>query len=682
MTTSEAASAEAATAIDQAARLEAARNNAADSKLSDVSSLQVGPSTAAATNGSRRGAATAGEATVFAEHSPQGRLIAQRGLYAGPSAVVSKDLYAEVLEGAVTRRRESLTLESSTRVSGNTYFGRFPASYWQRWTGVREVRLEAVVTGDGYLAVRASDVEGESRTVTTQEIEGAKKLAVTLAAKIDKFFDGGALWLDLETEAGQKLTVEHVRWTVAPPGKIRPTAVTICTMNRADDCLRNLRVLASDLPSLETLDAIYVVDQGTDRLASRDGFWQVVKDLSGKLRYIVQPNLGGAGGFTRGLYEVAGNTNTEHANVLFMDDDVLLEPDLIIRLTAFSNRATKPIIVGGQMLNLLHPQQLHVGAEYANLNKLQAGKPVTHSLATADLLEVNEETGKPNRQERRLDAAYNGWWSCLIPYEVVQKIGYPMPFFFQWDDIEYGYRARANGFATVTLPGAGVWHADFSWKDWDEWSRYFNLRNSIITAALHSDFDLTVLCRTLLAQLVRYLVSMQYGMSHTLIKSVEDFLQGPRILHDGGVAAMREIREIRARYPETKRHDATEIPGIASNDIGIVNSASKPSRHRLILLKRIFDRLRDKPRYLLGAIASDDTHWWHVSLFGTAVITDASQEGVRVRKYDRDRTFELGKQGIKVLTRLRREGHTVQAQYRRALPELTSRENWKRLYQL
>ncbi|MBV9059945.1 MAG: hypothetical protein JO296_06715, partial [Pseudonocardiales bacterium] len=46
MTTSEAAPAEAPTAIDRAARLEAARNNAADSKLSDVSSLQLGPSAA------------------------------------------------------------------------------------------------------------------------------------------------------------------------------------------------------------------------------------------------------------------------------------------------------------------------------------------------------------------------------------------------------------------------------------------------------------------------------------------------------------------------------------------------------------------------------------------------------------------------------------------------------------
>ncbi|WP_216212991.1 glycosyltransferase [Amycolatopsis aidingensis] len=644
--------------------------------------------------GNGAGAADPAEAEVFAERAPQGRLLAQRGLYAGPSDLVSKDLYAEVVRGVAARGRRGVTLEPSARVSGNTYFGRFPASYWQRWTEVRQVRVEAVVNGSGTLAVGASDPEGESRVVAANTVRDAEQATVTFEAKIDRFLDGGALWLDLETEAGERLTVEGVRWTVEPPEKIRPTAVTICTMNRVDDCLATLKALAGDLSSLETLDAIYVADQGSDPVESRETFAGVAAELGDKLHYIRQPNLGGAGGFTRGLYEVAGrlagaegsgrqdSAVTEHANVLFMDDDVLLEPDLVIRLTAFSNKAANPMIVGGQMLNLLHPNQLHVGAEYARLNTLEPGQPVEHSLTTADLLGVDEETGKPNRQERRLDAGYNGWWSCLIPYEVVKEIGYPMPYFFQWDDAEYSYRARAHGFPTVTLPGAGVWHADFHWKDWDEWHRYFNLRNSIITAALHSPFNLNLLSRVLLAQVVRYLLSMQYGLTATLIKAVEDFLEGPEILADGGVAAMKEIREIRDRYPETKRYPATDVPGIASSDIGIINTAPRPSLQRAVLLKRILDRLLGKHRHALGAIPTDEAHWWHVSLFETAVVTDANQEGVRVRRYDRARMFDLAKQTVRVLQRLRKEGRAVQEQYKRAMPELTSRANWTRLYRL
>ncbi|MER6670315.1 glycosyltransferase [Amycolatopsis japonica] len=620
--------------------------------------------------------------TRFAERTPQGRLTAQRGLYAGPAPIVSKDLYAELEWGTAVRERGGISIEPASKVSGNTYFGRFPASYWQRWTDVTEVQVEAVVTGDGQLSVGASDIEGDPRVVAAEVVAGAKQQKVTLTAKLDKFYDGGALWLDIETEGGQSLRVEKVRWTVEAPEKIRPTAVTICTMNRADDCLSNLQALAADVSSLETLDAIYVADQGTDLVESRDGFEQVAKDLGDKLHYIKQPNLGGAGGFTRGLYEVAGHTETEHANVLFMDDDVLLEPDLVIRMTAFSNRTVNPVIVGGQMLNLLHPNQLHVGAEYARLNTLEPGQPVQHSLSTADLLGVDEETLKPNRQERRLDAGYNGWWSCLIPYEVVKATGYPLPFFFQWDDAEYSYRARAHGFPTVTLPGAGVWHADFHWKDWDEWHRYFNLRNSIITAALHSPFNLNLLSRVLIAQLVRYLLGMQYGLSATLIKAVEDFLEGPEVLRDGGVAAMKEIRRIRDEYPETKRHKATDVPGIASNDIGIINSAPRPSMQRLVLIKRILDRVLGRSRHSLGAIPIDEAHWWHVATFDTAVVTDASQEGVRVRSYDRAKMFDLARRGAKVIQRLRKEGAAVQEQYKRSMPELTSRDNWKRLYEL
>ncbi|WP_199430810.1 glycosyltransferase [Qaidamihabitans albus] len=630
----------------------------------------------------KNGRAVGGDQALFSERAPGAGLLAQRGLYAGPSAVVGKDLYAEVLGGAVARKRDSVTLEPAARVSGNTYFGRFPAAYWQRWTNVRAVTVTAAVEGTGRLVLRASDMDGEPRTVAVHSAEEADGGTVTLEAALDKFLDGGALWVDLETEAGERLTVSGVRWTVEPPERLRPTAVTICTMNRADDCLQNLRALADSLSALETVDAIYVADQGTDTVDSRDAFAEVAERLGDRLHYIKQPNLGGAGGFTRGLYEVAGQPGTEHANVLFMDDDVLLEPDLVIRLTAFANRTADPLIVGGQMLNLLHPNQLHVSAEYANLNALEPGKPVPHSLSTADLLGVDEETGKPNRQERRLDAGYNGWWSCLIPYEVVKEVGYPLPYFFQWDDAEYSYRARAHGFPTVTLPGAGVWHADFHWKDWDEWHRYFNLRNSIITAALHSPFDLNLLTRVLLAQLVRYLLGMQYGLAATLVKAVEDFLEGPEILHDGGVAAMKEIREIRSRYPETKRHPATEVPGIPSNDITIFNTAPRPFLQRFYLVKRIIDRIVGKHKHALGMIPHDESNWWHVSQFETAVVTDASQEGVRVRRYDRQRMFELARRGAKVINRLRKEGRGVQAQYLRAQPKLTSRENWTRLYEL
>jgi galactofuranosylgalactofuranosylrhamnosyl-N-acetylglucosaminyl-diphospho-decaprenol beta-1,5/1,6-galactofuranosyltransferase len=365
-----------------------------------------------------------------------------------------------------------------------------------------------------------------------------------------------------------------------------------------------------------------------------------------------------------------------------MDDDVLCEPEIVVRTTAFANRTAQPVIVGGQMLYLLHPNHLHVGAEYANLDTLAPGQVVDGALHDADLTGYDEETGKRNVQDRRVDAGYNGWWSCLIPSEIVKAVGYPLPLFFQWDDIEYGYRARAHGFATVTLPGAGVWHADFHWKDWDDWHRYFNLRNALITSALHSQFDPKRICRSMAAQLATYLVGMQYGLAATQLKAIEDFLKGPEMLRDGGVQAAADIRKLRAEYPETVKHPASEVPGISSGDLPLITAPPAPRLFAPVLAKRVVNQLLGRSVHDVGAVAAGDSAWWHVSLFNTAVVTDASQEGVRVRRRDRELAIRLGKQGTKLLKELYQRAPEMQRAYRDAMGELTSRENWRRLYDL
>ena len=600
-----------------------------------------------------------------------GRLVAMRGLFGGPSPLVSDDMYARSRRGRAHRERGRLRVEPDGHVTTNTYFGRFPASYWQRWTDKTEVQVTARVSGTGRITLHASDVDGDSRTVAVRDVDGSGELH--LVGPIDRFVDGGALWLEFET-ADAQLVVEDLLWTVTAPEQLRPVAVVICTYNRADDCLNTLAAIADDPASLLTADAVYVVDQGTDRVDSRAGFPDVAATLGDRLVYITQPNLGGAGGFTRGLYEITGMPGAEHTNVIFMDDDVLCEPETVVRLNAMANSTTEPAVIGAQMLYLLHPDQLHVGAETADLPMLAAGIASPNALTAEDVVQ--------EQQDIRVDAGYNGWWSCLIPAEIVAQLGLPLPMFFQWDDIEYGFRARGAGFATISLPGAGVWHADFGWKDWDDWHRYFNLRNAMVTAALHSDFNGLQVARGLSAQLVRYTLSMQYGLAHTLVKAVEDFCQGPSVLHDGGMAAAAEIRAERARYGETVRHPASAVPGLRAADVSIDPAGPPPSRPRLVLAKRILDQARGRTIKHPVGIPVSEAAWYHVSRFETAVVTDASQEGVRIRRRDPEVARTLLTRGIKAINQLRKDAPALREQYRAATPELTSRENWARLFGL
>jgi galactofuranosylgalactofuranosylrhamnosyl-N-acetylglucosaminyl-diphospho-decaprenol beta-1,5/1,6-galactofuranosyltransferase len=610
-----------------------------------------------------------------------GRIVAQRGLFLGPSLRVPEELYARVERGAARRERTRVELAPASLVSTNTYFGRLHATYWQRWTAVGEVEVDLVVSGTGRLRLMASDTNKVWRIVDAAQVNGADGKAVRLVGALDRFVDGGGMWLEFTTETGT-LTVSDVRWSVPATRSRTVTDVTICTFNRVDDCLNTLAALARDPEALETVGVVQVVDQGTDPLEARLELAELVKELGGRLRYVRQPNLGGAGGFTRGLFDAtAGEPATDH-DVLLMDDDVLLEPEILVRLTAFAASTTQPTIVGGQMLNLLHPGHLHISAERADMELLWVGIPIPDALDEAYLLGLDDRN-MPVNQERRVDTEYNGWWSCLIPAAIVRAIGYPLPLFFQWDDVEFGYRARAHGFPTVSLPGAGVWHADFGWKDWDEWHRYFNMRNGLITAALHTGFSTRRIIRRLGQLLSQYVVAMHYGLGATLIKAVEDFLDGPDALRDGSVAAAGEIRRIRAAYPETVMHPMSELPAHAADfrEAEVVRAANKPGRERLTWLKRATYLAADRPGRV-GSVPAGDAHWWHVSTFSRAIVTDMGETGFRVRTRDRARAADLTKRGLAVLRRLRTEGPAVAAQYRAAAPQLTSRDNWARLYDL
>src|SRR3954454_12320249 len=603
---------------------------------------------------------------------PTRRIVAQRTLFAGPTPEAPAALYAVADRGVLVAERDRVTGDGNALVSTNTYFGRFPASYCQRWTSVRSVDVDTVVSGSARLRTVGSDSDGSARTVTTLDVEDAHEQPVRLTAAVDRFVDGGALWLEVETTVAG-LTVEQVRWSVPSlPGRSRRrTAIVICTFNRADDCLATLQALGSDAEVLAGIDAVYVVDKGSDTVESRDGFPAVREAFGSKLHYLRQPNLGGAGGFTRGVYEAVGATAGEHLNLVLMDDDIRLEADTVLRLRALADLAAQPILVGGQMLQLLHPDRLHVGAETVDLG-IPAGKPVAQSLVTAD---VTKE-----QQDVRLDAGYNAWWTCLIPSEVVEAIGYPLPVFFQWDDIEYGLRAREAGFPTVTLPGAGVWHSDFTWKNWDDWSRYFSFRNSLIVSALHSEFDVRSIVRHLARQLTDYLVSMRYGLAALTIRAVEDFLRGPDVLEDGGAETVAVVRKLWSEYPETTNHPASTVPGVPRTGMPRVAPAGTPSMMRAVLAKRILQQLLHR-NHGTAAISSADAHWWHVALFETAVVTDPSQEGVRVRRFDRDEMLRLARRGAGVLWRFTRESERVRDEYRARLPELAGRETWTRLFE-
>jgi galactofuranosylgalactofuranosylrhamnosyl-N-acetylglucosaminyl-diphospho-decaprenol beta-1,5/1,6-galactofuranosyltransferase len=325
------------------------------------------------------------------------------------------------------------------------------------------------------------------------------------------------------------------------------------------------------------------------------------------------------------------------------------------------------------MLFLFNPDYLLASGERVDLGTLQRGVPTDeHGVRNRSVLE--------KLPERRVDAEYNGWWSCLIPAEAIERIGLPLPVFFQWDDVEYSLRAGRAGIPTITLPSAAVWHADFYWKDVDGFAHYFSTRNGLITAALDPGFAPKTLAKQLSRDISHSIVGLQYGLAHTQLRAIEGFLEGPEGLADGGQEALAAINQERKRFPETVTRPASELPGRLP--IRRVAPSPKPGLWTdLVLAKRAVMQARNHLERGPVAISYEDAQWWHVGRFDHVFVTDASQGGVRERRFDSEKAAEMSGRLAGVMKRFLAEAPSVAEAFAREFPQLTSRENWARLYE-
>jgi galactofuranosylgalactofuranosylrhamnosyl-N-acetylglucosaminyl-diphospho-decaprenol beta-1,5/1,6-galactofuranosyltransferase len=126
-----------------------------------------------------------------------------------------------------------------------------------------------------------------------------------------------------------------------------------------------------------------------------------------------------------------------------------------------------------------------------------------------------------------------------------------------------------------------------------------------------------------------------------------------------------------------------ELPKMVPDfrDAQTARAANAPGRERLTWVKRAVYLAAGRPGRV-GFVPAGDAHWWHVSTFERAVVTDMGETGFRLRTRDRAKAIELAKRGARALARLRSDGPAVAARYRAAQGELTSRANWARLFGL
>ena len=514
--------------------------------------------------------------------------------------------------------RGSIVVPAGRRYSAASYYNAFPAAYWAKWTEVRRVTLRLTVSADCTVSLMRSD---ESARVTTLARRGASAGLVEQTAQIGGMARGGWLWFTVAADGPADVVVSDAAWCVAsPPARSLRASIAITTMNKPDWCIRQLKLLGRHT-DLRAIDKIYLVDQGTKHVSDAEGFEEVAALLGSRLKVIRQGNLGGSGGFSRGMDEAC---RAGSGSVLLLDDDTVLEPESVTRALNFANRCTTPTIVGGNMFFLSEPTRLCSLAEVYN----EHGVFWQPAEGTRQFCNI---TARPFTRQpwlhRRADADYNAWWMCLIPTAVIRRIGLAFPFFIKNDDVEYGVRAKQAGFPTVTVPGTCLWHQ--SWFDKDDildWQAYFHVRNKLIMGLLYSRRPWG---GALFGKMARASMSATIKMRYSAVTlhrmAVRDVLQGP--WHIGGIIGTRvgEVRHARQMWPDAVSRPLAELPHRLRTwrpeELTSAADARAAYRHQLSAPRG------DAARIIDGYVEPRKV-WWHVEDDGDSadVAADDVQE--------------------------------------------------------
>ena len=580
--------------------------------------------------------------------------------------------------------RTSTAVRPGHRLSFSTYFNAFPASYWRRWTPLREVRLRVLTEGPGTVSVYKSNARGSLQHVETARVDGTTESTFDLS--LAPFGDGGWYWFDV-TAGAESVAVRSAQWlTDAAPRTNGTITVEITTLNKTDFCINNLRILGAHPEALDAVKEVLVVDQGTQKVSEAEGFDEVAKALNGKLRIINQDNLGGSGGFARGMYEAVKNDSDY---VLLLDDDVVVEPESLTRLQVFADYCKKPTLVGGHMFDLHDRNVLHTFGEVVNPYIIGPDEPnpdqeMRHNFSQSTLRETAW-------MHRRVDVDYNGWWMCLIPTQVIREIGLSLPVFIKWDDAEYGVRAKAAGYPTVTLPGAAVWHV--SWMDKDDmvgWQSYFHTRNRFIYALLHSPYEYGGgLVENSLKLDLKHNISMQYYTVQGRIDALRDLLQGPAALHSMLPTRLPEIRAMAQGYTETQfKADLDEFPSVAVAKLPRRGKGfTVPSLVKLApwLAKNVVRQVatpvtEQRQQHPEAVVAHQDNKWWRMSQFDSAIVSNAEGSAASWYKRDPKLVRKLLVDSVKVHGEVLKEWPRLKREYRDALAGITSVEAWEKTF--
>lgn len=423
----------------------------------------------------------------------------QRGVYPNLSLCTETELYFRLDRALIDFNKSRIFINKMGRVDTDTYFNSISVGKWKRHTQVNDLSLNLTFKGKIKLLWQLDRLHYSSKVLGENYLISDDFKTVNIPLEFWNSLEDGILFFSIVALDDSEVSTFSYS-TISPISQSVKLGIVVTHFNRQQFVLPAVERLKSDLLQNEEYKdkiALFIVDNSRN-LPEIDG-----------VTIIPNENLGGAGGFTRGLINLQETEGYTHC--LFMDDDASCEVESIKRTLSFLEYSSlSSQCVAGAMLREAEAFRQHEnGAKFDGLcrpNKCGLDLREIH-----DLL-VNEE-------EEHID--YGGWWFFAFPIKDIKN--YAFPYFVRGDDIGFGLKHKFN---TITLNGISTWQEDFSLKN-GPLPYYLDARNHImqhLQGLIPQGFK--GIARTTARMCLKNLLTYNYETALAVIYAMEDVLKG------------------------------------------------------------------------------------------------------------------------------------------------------------
>ncbi|AGV72866.1 glycosyltransferase family 2 protein [Lactococcus cremoris] len=599
----------------------------------------------------------------------------------------------------------------------NTYINILSAKKWKKYTAAKNFYLKLTIKGkfeleiiNHWLNFKSKELQKKGLEKTFQELHDSqtddifkrnsmnyqstnsdiKKTTLKYEFTLDKATEV-IIPVEQENESAVlgftikgNAEISDAGWyTTVNDDAINPVDIVIntTTFQKEKYILGNLRNIKEQIIDFENKD------RGLNQIGEKHLFVNVVdngRTLDEKVinsdfsRVYGNPNVGGAGGFSRGMIETLNlikNKEFQPTHVIFMDDDIEVLPESFKRVYSILSLIKpeyKDYFIEGAMLD-----NIDGITQYEDTGFISKNVDIVYFPTKDRYNQTNLKDVLRNDIEYPVDNEYGAWWYCTVPIKYIHEQAMSLPIFYRGDDIEFSIRNNAK---FITLNGLAVWHLPFYTKKSKALENYLVPRNSFIDQSINGFVQDVNYLEKYIELYKKELRMFNYGAASQVLDALDDYLKGPSY-----VASLNGIETLKKEGKKNEVFSA-EIPEEIQKNVHTANEyfLLNPQDMKLFLDT---DNGHGLPEIVLN---SEDDQLDKVAIVNQDMLDNPGKQFMkkRIAVYDtynktyvmRERNQEKYEEAQarfnSLMTQFEKQGDKVAAEYRAAADKFHSKDFW------